>query len=287
MTVCPIPQPAMKLSVFFQHAKDAAAQRGEDLSATLRRFRAAGIETVELDLGDATPETRAVLRDAGLRVGSVPIWFDFADPAFDPADTSFLLRPLAMEATHLLILPALRRPDDAPDAFARTIDGVRAVSAHCRAAGIVPVVENFDDLRSPTCRPGDIARLLAEVPDLAFNFDTGNFAILDESPLDLYPRFSGRIAYLHAKDRSPSPEHGGSPLATQGGATLYGCPVGSGAIPFEALFRRLAADGTDVPVAIECYGVRDMNAAVLESARFLAPLLLDRLPRPTGPLERA
>ena len=249
----------MKLSVFFQHAKDAAAQRGEDLSATLRRFRAAGIETVELDLGDATPETRAVLRAAGLRVGSVPIWFDFADPAFDPADTSFLLRPLAMEATHLLVLPALRRPDDAPDAFARTIDGVRAVSAHCRAAGIVPVVENFDDLRSPTC----------------------------ESPLDLYPRFSGRIAYLHAKDRSPSPEHGGSPLATQGGATLYGCPVGSGAIPFEALFRRLAADGTDVPVAIECYGVRDMNAAVLESARFLAPLLLDRLPRPTGPLERA
>ena len=167
-------------------------------------------------------------------------------------------------------------PDDAPDAFARTIDGVRAVSAHCRAAGIVPVVENFDDLRSPTCRPGDIARLLAEVPDLAFNFDTGNFAILDESPLDLYPRFSGRIAYLHAKDRSPSPEHGGSPLATQGGATLYGCPVGSGAIPFEALFRRLAADGTDVPVAIECYGVRDMNAAVLGSARFLSPFLRQR-----------
>ena len=58
----------MTLSVFFQHAKEAAAQRGEDLSATLRRFRAAGIETVELDLGDATPETRAVLRDAGLRV---------------------------------------------------------------------------------------------------------------------------------------------------------------------------------------------------------------------------
>ena len=145
----------MTLSVFFQHAKDAAAQRGEDLSATLRRFRAAGIETVELDLGDATPETRAILRAAGLRVGSVPIWFDFADPAFDPADTSFLLRPLAMGATHLLVLPALRRPDNAPDAFVRTIDGVRAVSAHCRAAGIVPVVENFDDLRSPTCRPGE------------------------------------------------------------------------------------------------------------------------------------
>ena len=258
----------MKLSVFFQHAKIASAQRGEDIAAVLRRFRAAGIETVEIDPCDATDETIALLRNAELRVGSMPIWFDFADAAFDPADTAFLRLPLAMGATHLLVLPALRRPDDGPDAFARTIKGVAAVSAHCRDAGIVPLIEDFDDLRSPTCRPDDIARLLDAVPDLAFNFDTGNFAILGESPLDLYPRFADRIAYLHAKDRTTKAEYGAAVTAPDG--TAYrSCPVGAGDIPFAELFRRLADDGIDVPVAIECYGASDMLSAVLSSARFL------------------
>ena len=261
----------MKLSVFFQHAKCASAQRGEDIADVLRRFRAAGIETVELDPGDATRETLALLRGAELRVGSMPIWFDFADAAFDPVDTGFLRLPHAVGATHLLVLPALRRPDDSPDAFARTVEGLAAVSAHCRDAGIVPLIEDFDDLRSTTCRPDDIARLLEAVPDLAFNFDTGNFAILGESPLDLYPRFADRIAYLHAKDRSVKAGCGAAVVAPDGTAHRS-CPVGAGDIPFAELFRRLSADGIDVPVAIECYGAPDMLSAVLSSARFLRGL---------------
>ena len=261
----------MKLSVFFQHAKAAAAQRGEDIAAILRHFRTAGIETVELDSCDATPETLALLRGEGLCVGSMPIWFNFTDASFDPADTGFLRQPLAMGATHLLILPALRRQEDGPDAFARTIEGVRAVSAHCRAAGLIPMVEDFDDHRSPTCRPDDITRLLDAVPDLAFTFDTGNFAILGESPLDLYPRFAGRIAYLHAKDRSAKAECGAA-VAAPDGTMLRSCPVGAGDIPFAELFRRLAADGIDVPVAIECFGADNMLSSVLSSARFLRGL---------------
>ena len=264
----------MTLSVFFQHAKAAASEQGGDLSAVLRRFRDAGIETVELDPGDATPETLATLRAAGLRVGSIPLWFDFAHGPFDPRDRGFLRLPLAMGATHVLILPALLRDGDDPaDAFAKNVEGVAAVSRLCREAGIVPTIEDFDNLLSPTCRPDDIARLLDAVPDLGFTFDTGNFAIVDESPLAVYPRFAGRIAYLHAKDRAtaaPSPD--AAPLVTQAGARLYNCPVGAGVIPFAELFRRLAADGIDVPAAIECYGVRGMLPAVLESARFLSSL---------------
>lgn len=263
----------MTLSVFFQHAKAAAAERGEDIAAVLRRFRDAGIETVELDAGDATPETLALLRDAGLRVGSIPLWFDFARGPFDPQDRAFLRTLLDMGASHVLILPAiLRDGDDPAAALGKTVEGVAAVSRLCREAGIVPTVEDFDNIHSPTCRPDDIASLLDAVPDLAFTFDTGNFAIVDESPLALYPRFSGRIAYLHAKDRTPTPAPDSSPLHTLAGARLYNCPVGSGVIPFAELFRRLRADGIDVPVAIECYGVRGMLPAVLESARFLTSL---------------
>ena len=261
----------MKLSVFFHHAKSASAQRGEDIAAVLRRFRTVGIETVDLEPCDATDETLALLRGAEFRVGSMPMWFDFADAAFDPADTGYLRLPLAMGATHLLILPALRRPNDGPDAFVRIVEGVAAVSAHCRAAGIVPLIEDFDDLRSPTCRPDDIARLLDAVPDLAFNFDTGNFAILGESPLDLYPRFADRIAYLHAKDRSSTAECGAAIVALDG-TTHRSCPIGTGDIPFAELLRRLADDGIDVPIAIECYGAADMLSAVLSSARFLRGL---------------
>lgn len=257
----------MRLSVFFDHAKVAAAQRGECIGDILRRFRDAGIESVELAAADATDDTIALLRAAGLRVGAVYRQFDFLN-GFDTDDRGFLRPPLGVGATHFLIIPGLLRHDDGHDAFSRTIDGVRAVAGHCRAAGLVPMIEDYGDLSSPTCRPYDIARTLDAVPDLSFNFDTGNFAVAGESPLVLYPRFAHRIAYVHAKDRIAKADCGEAVVAPDG-RMLRSCAVGAGDIPVAGLLSKMAFDGIDAPIAIECFGAADMLGTILASARFL------------------
>ena len=233
----------------------------------LRRFRDAGIESVELAAADATDDTIALLRAAGLRVGAVYRQFDFLN-GFDTDDRGFLRPPLGVGATHFLIIPGLLRHDDGHDAFSRTIDGVRAVAGHCRAAGLVPMIEDYGDLSSPTCRPYDIARTLDAVPDLSFNFDTGNFAVAGESPLVLYPRFAHRIAYVHAKDRIAKADCGEAVVAPDG-RMLRSCAVGAGDIPVAGLLSKMAFDGIDAPIAIECFGAADMLGTILASARFL------------------
>lgn len=264
----------MILSVFFQHAKVAAEQRECPLQLVLQTFRQAGIETVEVDVPDATAETRERLAEAGLRAGSVPIWFNFAHAPFDPKDTSFLEAPLSVGAKHVLILPEIfEEGDDREAAFEKVVEGIQAVSEHCHAAGITPSIEDFDDLRSPTCRSADLARLLEAVPSLGLNLDTGNFAIVGEDPFAMIERYASRIVYVHAKDRAAKPFFGDGGLVTEAGETLYPCPVGRGIIPFSDLFSRLKAAGVSVPVSIECYGVREMLPAVLASADFLRSVL--------------
>ena len=263
----------MNLSVFFQHAIEASRQNGADLGDILRRFRRAGIDFVELFPDEATTVNLAALRAAGMRVGTVPVWFKFASATLDPANRDFLRTPVDVGTSRLMILPSLLQPEDGPDAFARTVDGIRAVARLCRDAGIVPVIENCGYPRSPTCSPDDIACILDAVPELSMNFDTGNFAVLGISPLDIYPRFAGRIVSLHAKDRTTSADAVGEEVVAPDGTAYRCCPVGAGEIPFDALFSRLAADGIDAPVAIECFGVPDILSAVLESARFLRGLV--------------
>ncbi len=244
----------------------------------------AGIDFVELFPEEATTENLAALRAAGMHVGTVPVWFEFTADTFDPANSDFLRTPIDVGASRLMILPSLLRPEDGPDAFARNVDGIRAVARLCRDAGIVPVIENFGFLRSPTCNPDDIACILDAIPELSMNFDTGNFAVLGISPLDIYPRFAGRIVSLHAKDRTTSADAVGEEVVAPDGTAYRCCPVGAGEIPFDALFSRLAADGIDVPVAIECFGVPDMLSAVLESACFLRGLVPSTLSGCLSPL---
>lgn len=262
----------MELSVFFKHATEAAQENGAELAEVLHRFREAGISFVELFPDEATPDNLAALRATGMRVGTVPVWFEFTDAAFDPASCDFLRIPVYVGASRLMILPGLLKPEDGPEAFGRVIEGVRAVARLCRDAGIAPVIENFGFLSSPTCHPDDIARLLDAVPELEMNLDTGNFAVLGISPLDVYPRFANHIVAIHAKDRTTSADAIGEEVVAPDGTICRCCPVGAGEIPFDALFKRLAADGIDVPVAIECFGVPDMLKAVLDSARFLRSL---------------
>lgn len=264
----------MRLSVFYHHAKAAAAEHDCPLPVVLQSLRQAGIESVELDAPDATPETRALLEGAGLRVGSVPTWFNFAHAPYDAADDSFLEIPHAMGASHVLLLPEkATSAEDLEAGFDQVVEGIAAVTAHCRAAGLIPCIEDFDDLLAYTCRIQQLSRIFEAIPELGFNFDTGNFALTGEDPREALRQFADRIVYAHAKDRATAPLYGEGALTTEAGESLYPCPIGRGIIPFRDVLPALKAAAPECPIAIECYGSRAMLPAILSSADFLRPFL--------------
>ena len=259
----------MRLALFFHHARVASEQSGRPLPDVLRLCRDLGVESVVLDPPDVVPDTLSALSAAGIGVSSVPVRFDFASPSFAPDDRTLdLLR--AAGAPQLLAIPT-PFPAAVPraDTLRRVADGLAALSARCRAAGLVVTIENFDSLDSPCCDPADVGFLLESVPNLGLCLDTGNVAILDQSPLPLCERWADRVVHVHAKDRLPAPDFGDSPLVTASGRRLYPGPVGSGEIPFAAIFARLREAGVDdVPVALEFYNASRMLDCIVQSAEW-------------------
>ena len=261
----------MRLALFFQHARVAAEQSGRPLPDILRLCRDLGVEGVVLDPPDVVPDTLAALADAGLGVTSVPVRFDFASPSFSPDDTRWLDLLRAAGAPQLLAIPTpFPAGADRADTLRRMADGLAALSAHCRAAGLIATIENFDSLDSPCCDPADVGFFLESVPTLGLCLDTGNVAILDQSPLPLCERWADRVVHVHAKDRLPAPDFGDRPLVTASGRHLYPGPVGLGEIPFADIFARLREVGAgDVPVALEFYNASRMLDCIVQSAEWL------------------
>ena len=264
----------MRLSVFYHHLRVASEQTGRPLPDILAHARSLGVESVVLDPSDAVPGVLNPLADAGLAVGSVPMWFRFTEDTFDLSYESFVETLRAAGAPQVLIIPSFyRQGEDRSRAFQKVVEGIAAVTRICRAAGIVPTLENFDAPESPCCNPSDVAAILDAVPELGYCLDTGNFAIVDESPLPLCERYAVRVPFIHAKDRLATASYGPRPRTTASGRLLYPGPVGEGEVPFREIFATLRKGGMgDVPVAMEFYDTDRMLDCLDRSAAFLSAI---------------
>jgi sugar phosphate isomerase/epimerase len=124
---------------------------------------------------------------------------------------------------------------------------LEAVIRHAEPKGVRVAVELHNAL---TTRPEYLARLLERFgPDeLGVNFDTGNFFLAGNDPVEALRPMAHRVIHVHAKEIPASQLHERGHVT----GTRVGVAVGDGVIDFAGIVAVLATAGFQGTLGVEC-----------------------------------
>lgn len=266
-----------RIALFYQHIMEAAAQTGQSMEAVLARVRAAGIGYAECDMADLLRDASILpgLRAAGLGVSSIYGFYDFGNEPDGKAGYAQIELAAQAGCKRIMIIPgfytdmaeasAAKREQERENMLA----AMRDMCAYAAAKQITPMIEDFDDVKSPIASAKGMRWFLDRIPELRVAFDTGNFIYSGQDELEAFALLKDKIAHVHCKDRSLCRRPGAEEKLAADGRRLYPAAVGSGIIRMGQLVRLLEKQGYDGLYAIEHFGAPDQTAYMEESARFL------------------
>lgn len=276
----------MRISVFFDHIREAAEQTGRALPDILGQVKSFGITALECSLESLTEDPdgrKALFSQCGVQVSSVYGMYDFAN-----TDDVSLAYPLIDTAAFfgadkvLIVQGFIPLQGEDERKAARTVGtpameqmaGVlNKLCAYAKQKHVTVTMEDFDDVHAPFASEVQLAWFLEQVPDLHICFDTGNFLYADVDELEAFDVLKKRIRHVHCKDRSLVPNERETPKLTVTGKALYASPVGAGCIRMEDIISRLKDMGYDDTLAIEHFGAADQLAFMEQSAKWLQNMI--------------
>ncbi len=272
----------MRISVFFDHVREASAQTGRELEDVLREVRSFGITALECSLEsllEDVPGRKVLFEKCDMQVSCIYATYDFANET-DPA-RAYPLIDIACDfgADKVLIVPGFVEIKDISEQDAVMRVGTdqmeqmaRVLNELCRYAeekNVTVTMEDYDDAHAPFASHIQLAWFLERVQGLKISFDTGNFLYAGVDVLEAFELLRLYICHVHCKDRSLNPCPLETPKLTVTGQRLYAASVGEGCIPMEEIIRRLKSEGYDGTVAIEHFGATDQLAYMERSAKWL------------------
>ncbi len=267
----------MKLSVFYDHIRRAAAEKGFSIEEMLTHVRDLGITGIDIDFDTLLREENwlpEALHHAGMTVALICNGYDFATRPVREEDYEIYRLAKRCGCAAVMPIPGLFDPN-APREPQResVLADMRAMADYGRTLGIATVMEDFDNPLSPCFDLAGLQRLFDAVPAIGCNFDTGNFLPAGEDLLTCFAALRGRVAHVHLKDRRLTAENG-EPAgpAMPDGRRLYPSVVGDGVLDIAAVVRGLKADGYDGFAAIEIFGVASLFDGIGRSVAFLNTL---------------
>ncbi|MCR5006446.1 MAG: sugar phosphate isomerase/epimerase [Clostridiales bacterium] len=262
----------MKISVFYSHVREAAAQAACDPKDLLPVLTGAGITGLEMDLNELNdlPGTRAMLEEAGIEVSNICCMFRWENGP-DPVRTQALLDA----AAYLGCRKIMPIPGFFPEGCDRDVvlehmaANLAELYTAAHAAGLIVSLEDYDNAASPIATASGMKWFADRVPGVGFTFDTGNFNYAGEDELEDFELLKDRILHVHCKDRADRSLSGEAPQLTVDGRKIYPCAFGSGFIRTDEILERLKSIGYDDYLTIEHYGAADQLNTILQSARYL------------------
>lgn len=272
----------MRISVFFDHVREAAEQTGRALPDILSQVRDFGITALECSLESLTEDIsgrKALFSQCDVQVSCIYGMYDFANT--DDVSLAYPLIDTAafFGADKVLIVPGftqLQGEDErkatrtvGTPAMKRMAEVLNKLCAYAEDRHITVTMEDFDDAHAPFASEVQLAWFLEQVPALGICFDTGNFLYADVDELEAFEVLKQRIRHVHCKDRSLIVHEQETPKLTVTGEALYASPVGAGCIRMKEIISRLKDMGYDDTLAIEHFGASDQLAFMGQSARWL------------------
>lgn len=301
------PAGPIKLSIFYEHLREAMEQTGKSLEELLAEAKKAGISGVEMEFSTLVkkPELQRIIRNAGMEISNLYQFFDFGNHYAAGMHTGrkMIDTAKAMGIQRVMIIPGFLAPEQAKEltkassSFEETAaymegiseilamrDAIAELTEYATERGIMVSMEDFDAFDSPIARMNPIKWFLTQVPGLKHTLDMGNYAFSNESAAEAYELFKDQIGHVHCKDRGEEKEEDpeiwkglgvpfGEELAHRRG--MKPVPVGDGYMPIAELVKKLKDQGYQGYMAIEHFGAPDQLGFMLKSAEFMRELLKD------------
>ena len=297
----------IRLSIFYEHLREAMEQTGKSLEELLAEARKAGIRGVEMEFSTLVqkPELNRIIKNAGMEISNLYQFFDFGNRYAAGMHTGrkMIDTAKAMGIQRVMIIPGFLAPEQAKDlnkasasyeetnAYMNGIaeilamrDAIAELTEYAAERGIMVSMEDFDAFDSPIARMNPIKWFLTQVPGLKHTLDMGNYVFSNESAEEAYELFKDQIGHVHCKDRGEEKEE--DPKIWEGLGIPYGeellhrrgikpVPVGDGYMPIAKLVQKLKDQGYQGYLAIEHFGALDQLGFMLKSAEYLQELLQD------------
>ncbi len=268
----------MRLSVFYHHVMEAAAQRQCALEDILQKLKEYGITAVEVDLADilaAEADGRAFdadLQQAGLGISSIYGFYDFGKYAEEAAWKHHVDVAKSLGCERVMIIPGFYSSEEDAVKAEERVRMLAAMQQMCRYAasqGTTPTIEDFDDCSSPIATAEQMHWFAERVPELKITFDTGNFMYSEQDELEAFELLRDKIVHVHCKDRALTYRPACEEKRTIASRAMYPAAVGSGSIRMKELVQQLIAGGYDGYYAIEHFGAEDQLEFMKKSAEWL------------------
>lgn len=267
----------MKLSVFYDHIREASNQTGhpiEEIAGEVRSFGITGVEVMEAQLLENREGILRVLESAGLSVNCICCYGDFGNDT-DPS-RAYAMIDLARECASpkVLVIPGFLHEGDCRK---QHLDNMKSVltkmCAYAQKHGIIVGMEDYDDRSAPFATWAELKWFMENIPGMSCMFDTGNFLYSEEDVLEALEQLEPWIRHeVHCKDRTWERHAGEEPKTTIQGRGMYASPVGKGCLPIQEIVTRLLKKGFSGSFTIEHFGALDQLGYMRESARWLLSL---------------
>ncbi len=263
----------MKVSIFLAHLSELAEQKKCPLAAAVKEAVKSGVEYAEVDYKSAAGregEVKALLKNAGMKVGGMNTFFDFGHQEQPELIEGAIAAAERLGAANIMAVPGFMQPgDDWSIVREKMVGGLNALVSKAAEAGVSVAMEDYDAEEAPYGRMEELNWMLKQVPGLGCNFDTGNFLFFGEDVLKAYDLLEKRIVHVHMKDIAYAPLRGEKGKKALTGKQLYPAPVGSGELPMAEIVRRLYERGYEGIYAIEHFNAGDQLLYMRRSARWL------------------
>lgn len=241
----------MKYSTFSQYitkqAKSAAEAR--NLLSAAKRNGLDAVEIFDYEFESiSAPIYREIMNATGLFTAAVIIVEQ--DKGKWEEKSKRVVEYAAQMGTERVMAVPLISSDRAEvcEALCRT----REVAQMC---GIMLSIENFSTADVPFSSFDDIEYMLANVKDLKFNFDSGNFFCMGLNVLTAFEKFKDNTVGVHVKDWVYA-DKGILPL---GQRFLEGATAEEGIVPHRELFKRLHLNGYSGVLTAEINSLHPVN----------------------------
>ncbi len=136
----------------------------------------------------------------------------------------------------------------------KIIEAFLRLSPYAEEKGVILALENHGRFAGRAAQVQSIIDSVAS-PNLKSTFDTGNFLLVGDNPLEAAQRLSGHIAHVHFKDFAKD-ENG--PYKADNETIYSGCAPGMGDVPILEIVACLKQNGYEGALALEFEGPKDL-----------------------------